>query len=147
MHASSILYYLAFLQGAMATPVGAPGPDIERRDSELEVLQARAIEPRAPALGDIPFPQFPAKKPKSKNKGGDSDCSAGGGDQQVALCSSGNPFCCSPDGDGGQVCESTNSCTSTVICCNNHNGYQICIGDVNFNMPVTININLKKKKN
>jgi hypothetical protein len=63
MHASTILYGLVFLQGAMATPVGAAGPGIEPRDGEPEVLEARAIEPRAPALGDIPFPLFPTMKP------------------------------------------------------------------------------------
>ncbi|KAJ4212932.1 hypothetical protein NW759_011191 [Fusarium solani] len=143
MHASTILYGLVFLQGAMATPVGAAGSGIEPRGGKPQALEARAIEPRVPALGDIPFPLFPTKKPK---KSGGSDCSTGGGDQQDIVCSSGTPFCCSPDGNGGQLCESTNSCNSKVICCNNNNGYQICMGDVNFNMPITININMKKKK-
>jgi len=29
-----------------------------------------------------------------------------------------------------------------IICCNNNNGYQMCIGEIDFNMPVTININI-----
>jgi hypothetical protein len=63
MHASTILYGLVFLQGAMATPVGAAGSGIEPRGGKPQALEARAIEPRVPALGDIPFPLFPTKKP------------------------------------------------------------------------------------
>jgi hypothetical protein len=67
MHASTILYGLVFLQGAMASPVGnADAADVEPRATEPEGLETRNIEPRAPALGDLPFPTLPSLK-KSKS--------------------------------------------------------------------------------
>ncbi|KAJ4183319.1 hypothetical protein NW755_009810 [Fusarium falciforme] len=128
MHASTLLYGLVFLQGAMTSPVAEPvqGPEVE----------PRAMEPRAPTSGDIPFPRFPSRKPKG------SDCSTGSGGSvsQTNLCSAGKPYCCTSDGKGGNVCSNSAACEQTVICCNNNNGYQICIGDMDFNMPITINI-------
>ncbi|RKL08602.1 hypothetical protein BFJ68_g9396 [Fusarium oxysporum] len=110
MHASTILYGLVFLQGAMASPVGnAAAADVEPRATEPEGLETRDIERRAPALGDMPFPSFPSLKKSTK-------------------------------------CAISDSCNndSKVICCNNNNGYQMCIGEIDFNMPVTININIYK---
>ncbi|KAJ3540779.1 hypothetical protein NM208_g4909 [Fusarium decemcellulare] len=130
MHASAVFYYgVLFLQGALASPIAEPAPEAEHQ----------AIEPRSPKIGDIPFPQFPKKGAK---KTGGSDCPTGGGNQQSNLCSSGNPYCCSGDGNGGHICQQTTACQTTIICCNNNNGYQICIGDIDFNMPITINISL-----
>ncbi|KAF2663460.1 hypothetical protein BT63DRAFT_461186 [Microthyrium microscopicum] len=68
-------------------------------------------------------------------------------------CSTGTPFCCSPDGNGLHNCEeSTTDCQQIVICCNNNNGKQVCLGNVqltlpniSLNVPVTINVNLKKR--
>ncbi|WAO96822.1 Hypothetical protein NCS54_01450900 [Fusarium falciforme] len=127
MHASTILYSLVLLQGAMASPISDSTVGVETRD----------IEPRAPALGDFPFPKLPAVK--RKGQGGGSDCPT-----QTNLCSSGTPYCCTTDGNGVQSCSNSEVCTSRVICCNNNGGYQICIGDIDFNMPVTINININK---
>ncbi|RSL83172.1 hypothetical protein CEP52_016786 [Fusarium oligoseptatum] len=130
MHASTLLYGLVFLQGAMTSPVAEPvqGPEVE----------PRAVERRTPTSGDIPFPRFPSRKPKGHQG---SDCSTGGGSvSQSNLCSAGNPYCCTSDGKGGNVCSNSSTCEQTVICCNNNNGYQICIGDIDFNMPITINI-------
>lgn len=62
MHVSTILYGIAFLQGAMASPLGDPAVDVEPRAIEPEGLETRDIEPRAPALGGFPFPKFPALK-------------------------------------------------------------------------------------
>ncbi|KAH6867779.1 hypothetical protein B0T10DRAFT_524179 [Thelonectria olida] len=125
MQASAILYCLVLLQGALATPIEGPAPEVERRD----------IEPRAPTPLDIPFPGFPARNRGKKGGKGD-DCAT----QQSTLCSAGSPYCCISDGNGGHVCQNTTACTQTVICCNNNNGFQICIGDLDFNMPITINI-------
>ncbi|PNP60713.1 hypothetical protein FNYG_14556 [Fusarium nygamai] len=141
MHASTILYGLVFLQGAMASPVGKAGPTgVEPRATELEGLETRDIEPRAPALGDLPFPSVPALKKRGQG-GGSSDCPS---NQQTNQCSSGSAYCCSPDGNGGTKCAISDSCNSDskVICCNNNMGYQMCIGEIDFNMPVTININI-----
>ncbi|KAL9564035.1 hypothetical protein ACKAV7_011809 [Fusarium commune] len=108
MHASTILYGLVFLQGAMASPVGNVAADgVEPRAAEPEGLETRDIEPRAPSLGDLPFPKMPSLKKSTK-------------------------------------CTISDSCNvdSKIICCNNNMGYQMCIGEIDFNMPVTININI-----
>ncbi|KAH7150713.1 hypothetical protein DER46DRAFT_613830 [Fusarium sp. MPI-SDFR-AT-0072] len=108
MHASTVLYGLVFLQGAMASPVGnAAAAGVEPQATEPEGLETRDIEPRAPNFGDLPFPALPALKKSS-------------------------------------LCAISNSCNSDskVICCNNNMGYQVCIGEIDFNMPVTININI-----
>ncbi|UKZ49085.1 hypothetical protein TrVGV298_003324 [Trichoderma virens] len=124
MYTSIIFYALIALNGVMASP--AQGPEVE----------PRAIEPRIPSLGDIPFPKFPARNPNSnKMGGGDSGTST-----QSNACSSGSPYCCSSDGNGGHVCSNTTACDTTIICCNNNNGFQICIGELDFNAPITINI-------
>ncbi|KAH7119356.1 hypothetical protein B0J13DRAFT_568666 [Dactylonectria estremocensis] len=132
MHASAILYGLFFLQGAMAFPMAQP---------DLEV-EARSIERREPTPFDMPMPLLPRVAKAGKDKGSPS-CPGSNQVSQSNQCTSGTPFCCSNDGKGGQVCShSTTTCKSTVICCNNNNGFQICMGDINFNMPVTININI-----
>ncbi|KAF2670212.1 hypothetical protein BT63DRAFT_439292 [Microthyrium microscopicum] len=67
--------------------------------------------------------------------------------QQSNQCSSGVPYCCSPDGDGGHNCEnSAVNCKQTVICCNNGGGMQLCLGNIDFNMPITLNVNMKKRR-
>ncbi|KAM0426123.1 hypothetical protein ACHAPT_008754 [Fusarium lateritium] len=130
MQPSNFLYSLVFLQGVMTSPVAEPASGAE--------VEPRALERRGPTAGDIPFPQFPARKPKVHEGG---DCSTGGGSTtQSNLCSAGNPYCCTSDGKGGHVCSNSSACEQTVICCNNNNGFQICIGDLDFNMPITINI-------
>ncbi|KAH8665549.1 hypothetical protein BGZ61DRAFT_522519 [Ilyonectria robusta] len=143
MHFFSIICSLVFLQGAMASPAAGPEP-------APEVLQPRSVERRMPTAMDIPFPRFPSRNHnynpyggkgggKGGNKGGDKgkDCAP---TTQTNACSAGNPYCCSSDGKGGQVCQNTTACQQTVICCNNNNGFQICIGDMDFNQPITINI-------
>ncbi|KAL7904557.1 hydrophobin [Trichoderma velutinum] len=131
MYASIIFYALVALNGVMASP--AQGPEVE----------PRAIEPRMPSMGDIPFPRFPARN-KNSNKmgkgGSGSDCSGSGTNTQTNACSAGSPYCCSSDGNGGQTCSNTTACQETIICCNNNNGFQICIGDLDFNVPITINV-------
>ncbi|KAL5095329.1 hypothetical protein Trisim1_000105 [Trichoderma cf. simile WF8] len=131
MYASIIFYALVALNGVMASPV--QGPEVE----------PRAIERRVPSMGDIPFPKFPARNKNSNKMGsnsGSSDCSGSGTNTQVNACSAGSPYCCSSDGNGGQTCSNTTACTETIICCNNNNGFQICIGDLDFNVPITINV-------
>ncbi|KAH7012987.1 hypothetical protein EDB80DRAFT_890174 [Ilyonectria destructans] len=141
MHFSNILYGLVFLQGVMTSP--AAGPELAP-----EVLQPRSVERRTPSFMDIPFPRFPARNHnynpnhhggKGGGKGGDKgkDCTT---TTQENACSAGAPYCCTSDGKGGQVCQNTTACQQTVICCNNNNGFQICIGDMDFNQPITINI-------
>ncbi|KAH7126135.1 hypothetical protein EDB81DRAFT_889838 [Dactylonectria macrodidyma] len=130
MHSSAILYGLVFLQAAVASPAE---PEAKRQ----------ALEPRMPGPGDIPFPRWPAKAPKSKGgKNNNKGCAPSGFTQQTSLCSAGNPYCCTSDGKGGQICQNTTACEQTVICCNNNNGFQICIGDLDFNVPITINVYL-----
>lgn len=51
---SAIFYGLAVLQGAIASPVAEPAVEVEERD----------IEPRAPSMGDIPWPRLPALRRK-----------------------------------------------------------------------------------
>ncbi|KAK1244255.1 hypothetical protein MKX08_002393 [Trichoderma sp. CBMAI-0020] len=41
---------------------------------------------------------------------------------------------------GSHTCSNTTACDQTIICCNNNNGFQICIGELDFNMPITINV-------
>ncbi|KAH8645935.1 hypothetical protein BGZ60DRAFT_535808 [Tricladium varicosporioides] len=65
---------------------------------------------------------------------------------QNTQCSSGIPYCCSTGGDGGHTCvNGVVNCQQTVICCNNAIGMQVCIGNIDFNMPITINVNLPKE--
>ncbi|KAM0487059.1 hypothetical protein ACHAPX_000327 [Trichoderma viride] len=130
MYASIIIYALVALGGVMSSPV-------------QDEVAPRAIEPRMPTFADIPFPRFPShnkhQKDKGSNKNGASGCSPDT-NTQLNACSAGNPYCCSSDGNGGHVCANTTACDQKVICCNNNNGFQICIGEIDFNMPVTINI-------
>ncbi|KAM0415622.1 hypothetical protein ACHAPD_006824 [Fusarium lateritium] len=105
MHFSTVLYGFTLMQGVMASPINEPVAEIEARD----------IEPRAPQLGDIPWPKLPALNKKGDkgdkggkggkgDKGGDGDCpSTGGGDSnsQGNHCSSGTQYCCTTDANGG----------------------------------------------
>ncbi|KAM5357057.1 hypothetical protein ACJZ2D_016659 [Fusarium nematophilum] len=141
MHFSTVLYGFALLQGAMASPINEPVAEVEARD----------IEPRTPQLGDIPWPNVPALKKKAGKGGGDGgdDCtSTGGGDSngQGNYCSSGTQYCCTTDANGVQTCDNSDVCNAKIICCNNNAGFQMCIGDIDFNMPVTININIYHRK-
>ncbi|KAH0522793.1 hypothetical protein TsFJ059_006584 [Trichoderma semiorbis] len=73
-------------------------------------------------------------------KGDDGKGCSSDTNTQVNACSGGNPYCCSSNGKGGHACKNTTACEETIICCNNNNGFQICIGDIDFNVPITINI-------
>ncbi|KAF7556558.1 hypothetical protein G7Z17_g1361 [Cylindrodendrum hubeiense] len=157
MHFSAVFYGFAFWQLVMASPVAGPLPasEIDPRDLDLPalapradappVLEGRSVGRRTPTAMDIPFPRFPARNRDNnggkggggggggKNNGNNKDCaSTPSTSTQSNLCSAGNPYCCSSDGNG--------ACQQTVICCNNNNGFQICIGDLDFNVPITINI-------
>ncbi|KAF4959416.1 hypothetical protein FSARC_10741 [Fusarium sarcochroum] len=136
MHFSNVLYGFALLQGALASPINEAGAEIETRD----------VEPRAPSLGKIPWPRLPSlhKKGKGKNNDGDNCPSSGGSTSQTNACSSGTPYCCTTEGNGVQTCSNSEVCTTKIICCNNNNGFQMCIGEIDFNAPVTININVYK---
>ncbi|KAL2669825.1 hypothetical protein Neosp_015270 [[Neocosmospora] mangrovei] len=146
MHFSTVLYGFALLQGAMASPLSEPGAEVEARD----------IEPRTPQLGDIPYPNMPAMGKKGRKggkggkngKGGSDECTPTGGDSnsQTNQCSSGTQYCCTTDANGVQTCENSEVCNAKIICCNNNSGFQMCIGEIDFNMPVTININIYKRK-
>ncbi|EGD89491.1 hypothetical protein H112_03116 [Trichophyton rubrum D6] len=62
--------------------------------------------------------------------------------KQGNLCKTGDSYCCD-EKDGKNTCiKSRTSCDQKVICCNNDNGYQFCMGDINFNMPITFNIDV-----
>ncbi|KAL7896903.1 hydrophobin [Trichoderma sp. SZMC 28014] len=132
MYASMILYTLVALNGIMASPVQEPE------------VEARAIGPRTPSLGDIPFPALPVRNKDSNAMGKSASASGSGSDcgtnTQTNACSAGSPYCCSSDGNGGHTCSNTTACDQTIICCNNNNGFQICIGELDFNMPITINV-------
>ncbi|PGH32038.1 hypothetical protein GX50_05163 [[Emmonsia] crescens] len=58
---------------------------------------------------------------------------------QSISCSSGGPYCCSPEGTLGTTCtamEGSNvSCNSLIVCCNNNQGSQHC--SANLDQPVT----------
>ncbi|KAF4445207.1 hydrophobin [Fusarium acutatum] len=127
---SAIFCGLAVLQGAIATPVAEPAVEVEARD----------IEPRAPSMGDIPWPRLPALR---RAKGSDKDCPAPT-NNQGNVCSSRTPYCCTTSADGVQTCHNSEVCNAKIICCNNNRGFQMCIGEIDFNAPVTININICK---
>ncbi|KAM5346002.1 hypothetical protein ACJ41O_011863 [Fusarium nematophilum] len=133
MRFSTVLYGFALLQGAMASPINEPAAEVETRD----------IEPRAPSLGDIPWPRMPALRRKAKGKG-DKDCPSTPATQQGNNCSSGTQYCCTTDSNGVQTCSNSEVCNAKIICCNNNSGFQMCIGEIDFNAPVTININIYK---
>ncbi|KAF3070103.1 hypothetical protein CFAM422_006806 [Trichoderma lentiforme] len=132
MYASVILYALVTLGGVMASPAQEPG------------VEPRAIERRVPTMADIPFPRFPTRNynHNDDHDGKDDDGKGCSSDTNTQLnaCSGGNPYCCSSNGKGGHACKNTTACEETIICCNNNNGFQICIGDIDFNVPITINI-------
>lgn len=54
MQFSTLFLGIAMLQGAIATPVDEAAVGVETRD----------LEPRAPSLGDIPWPKMPALRSK-----------------------------------------------------------------------------------
>ncbi|KAF4497396.1 hydrophobin [Fusarium agapanthi] len=128
---SAIFYGLAVLQGAIASPVAEPAVEVEARD----------IEPRGPSMGDIPWPRLPSLR--RAKKGSDKNCPAPTNNQGNA-CSSGTQYCCTTSADGTQTCSNSEVCNAKIICCNNNSGFQMCIGEIDFNAPVTININIYK---
>ncbi|KAL4727121.1 hypothetical protein ACLX1H_006022 [Fusarium chlamydosporum] len=136
MQFSTLFLGIAMLQGAIATPVDEAAVGVETRD----------LEPRAPSLGDIPWPKMPAlRKGANKNSKGGSDCPSNPPEnQQGNACSSGTQYCCTTDSSGAQTCSNSEVCNAKIICCNNNNGFQMCIGEIDFNAPVTININIYK---
>ncbi|KAJ4130298.1 hypothetical protein NW768_007281 [Fusarium equiseti] len=136
MQLSTLFLSIAMLQGAIATPVVEPAAEVETRD----------LAPRAPALGDLPWPKLPTLKRAKKGAKGGSDCGSSNPpeNQQTTACSSGTQFCCTTDGSGTQTCSNSEVCNAKIICCNNNNGFQMCIGEIDFNAPVTININIYK---
>ncbi|KAM5442778.1 hypothetical protein MferCBS31731_002164 [Microsporum ferrugineum] len=61
--------------------------------------------------------------------------------EQGNLCKTGDSYCCNEEHGKNTCVKSRTSCEQKVICCNNDHGYQFCMGDINFNMPITFNIN------
>ncbi|KAL7914209.1 hydrophobin [Trichoderma velutinum] len=160
MYASIILYTIVALGGVMASPAQEPG--VEPRAIERRVPTMADIPfPRFPTRN---YNHNDGKGKDGKGgKGGkdDHDHGKGGKDghdgkggkddhdgkgcssdtnTQLNACNGGNPYCCSSNGKGGHACKNTTACQETIICCNNNNGFQICIGDLDFNVPITINI-------
>ncbi|EEH16340.1 hypothetical protein PABG_06427 [Paracoccidioides brasiliensis Pb03] len=120
---SIFLSLLMLLSQSIAIPTPDPEPIPEDAMLEIEaVLAARGLKlPNIPGLCPPP-----SSAPV----------------QQSNQCSTGTPFCCSTE-DGSHNCVKSNvSCDQTVICCNNNFGSQVCMGDIDFNMPINININL-----
>ncbi|KAL2375852.1 hypothetical protein RJZ90_007862 [Blastomyces dermatitidis] len=140
------------LTQSIAIPVPDPVP--APKDGDVALAERRF--PKLPGFG-LPkelCPQPPPQPPV----------------QQTNQCSTGVPYCCSTE--GGCKCSNhkyppeesglkrrqcfanqsaplahncVNShveCTQTVICCNNNFGFQVCMGDIDFNMPINIEINL-----
>ncbi|PGH16808.1 hypothetical protein AJ79_01452 [Helicocarpus griseus UAMH5409] len=64
------------------------------------------------------------------------------GPTQSNQCSTGVPYCCSTEGGSNNCVGSVVNCEQTVICCNNNFGYQVCMGDIDFNMPINIDIDI-----
>ncbi|SPJ75677.1 related to hydrophobin [Fusarium torulosum] len=137
MRFATILSGFVLLQGAVASPI-----------SDSAGVETRDVEPRAPGPGDFPWPRLPALRratTSSAAKGSGKDCpSAPPTTSQGNACSSGTQFCCTTNSDGTQSCANSEVCNAKIICCNNNNGFQMCIGEVDFNAPVTININVFK---
>ncbi|PNP56933.1 hypothetical protein FNYG_15307 [Fusarium nygamai] len=118
----------------MTSPVAEPAAEAETRD----------IEPRGPALSDIPWPRMPALQ-IAKRDVGSKDCPAPPANQKGNACSLGTQYCCTTSADGVQSCTDSEICNAKVICCNNNNsGFQMCSGEIDFNAPVTISINIYK---
>ncbi|KAK0766478.1 hypothetical protein N5P37_000203 [Trichoderma harzianum] len=162
MYASVILYALVTLGGAMASPAQEPG--VEPRAIERRVPTMADIPfPRFPTRNynhndggkggkggkdgkdgkGHDGKGHDGKDHDGKDHGGKDDDGKGCSSDtntQVNACSGGNPYCCSSNGKGGHACKNTTACEETIICCNNNNGFQICIGDIDFNVPITINI-------
>ncbi|KAF9775699.1 hypothetical protein IL306_006178 [Fusarium sp. DS 682] len=132
MQLSTFCYGLALLQGAMASPIAEPAAVVETRD----------IDPSGPNFGDFPWPRMPALRQVAKRDLSSTNCPAPPATQQGNVCSLGTQFCCTTDANGVQTCTDSKICNAKVICCNNNNGFQMCIGEVDFNAPMTININI-----
>lgn len=58
MQLSTLFLSIATLQGAIATPVVGSAAEVETRD----------LAPRAPALGDLPWPKMPTLNSKKMKK-------------------------------------------------------------------------------
>ncbi|KAF4447237.1 hypothetical protein F53441_9224 [Fusarium austroafricanum] len=134
MQLSTLFYGLALLQGAKALPATEPAAEVETQD----------IEPSGPAPIDIPWPRMPALRKIEERDVSSRHCPAPPANQQGNACSSGTQYCCTTSADGVQTCTDSETCNAKIICCNNNSGFQMCIGEVDFNAPVTININIYK---
>ncbi|KAG5294606.1 hypothetical protein I7I48_11173 [Histoplasma ohiense] len=121
---SSILFsLLMLLTQSIAIPM--PGPVPAPEDGDV-ALAERGFLSNLPGLKDLCPPASSQPAPV----------------QQTNQCSSGVPYCCSTEGGSHNCVNSKVECKQTVICCNNNFGSQVCMGDIDFNMPINIEINL-----
>ncbi|EGE86620.1 hypothetical protein RJZ56_007776 [Blastomyces dermatitidis] len=121
---SIFLSIFMLLTQSIAIPVPDPVP--APKDGDVALAERRF--PKLPGFG-LPkelCPQPPPQPPV----------------QQTNQCSTGVPYCCSTEGGSHNCVNSHVECTQTVICCNNNFGFQVCMGDIDFNMPINIEINL-----
>ncbi|KAF5676549.1 hydrophobin [Fusarium heterosporum] len=127
---STLSFGFVLLQGVTASPV-----------SDTARIETHDVGPRAAPIANLPWPGLPALRRADKSvTSGKKDCP--GTSQQGNACSSGTQYCCTTSSDGSSTCAHSEVCTAKIICCNNNSGYQMCIGEVDFNGPVTININI-----
>ncbi|TLS29398.1 hypothetical protein PpBr36_00165 [Pyricularia pennisetigena] len=98
-------------------------------------------EPQSLSLSDLTKYLNPSGGTKAGSGAAGGCPSTGGGYvSQKNLCSTGTSYCCVSEARGNTCIDATTKCDHTVVCCNNANGSQMCMGDMNFNMPMTINM-------
>ncbi|TLD23117.1 hypothetical protein PspLS_07626 [Pyricularia sp. CBS 133598] len=131
MLSSYIIPYALALAAALASQLAHAVP-------VADVLAPR--EPQSFSLPDLTKYLNPSVGSKAGNSAASACPSTGGDMTQKTLCSTGISYCCVSEARGNTCIDATTKCDHTVVCCNNANGSQMCMGDVNFNMPMTINM-------
>ncbi|KKZ63594.1 hypothetical protein EMCG_02131 [[Emmonsia] crescens] len=122
---TSIFFSLfMLLTQSIAIPMPEPVPAPE--DGDVALAERGFKMPGGFKMPSGLCPQAPAQPPV----------------EQKNQCSTGVPFCCSTEGGSHNCVKSEVNCEQTVICCNNNFGSQVCMGNIDFNMPINININL-----
>jgi len=111
--------FLLLAQG-IAVPVADAEPEAAPEDWELTAKRA--------------LPTFPGLPGPSSS----TSCN------QTNQCQTGISYCCNTENGQNNCVKSATNCQQTVICCNNNFGFQFCFGNIDFNVPITINVNIPK---
>ncbi|EEQ29561.1 uncharacterized protein MCYG_02380 [Microsporum canis CBS 113480] len=155
LYTSSLVSLCLLLSSTAASPAIRPGsttlspvPEPEVQAQNVPNDMASRPTPAKPVAQPESSPQAEALREEDVESSSSEDELLSGthrvhkaSPEQGNLCKTGDSYCCNEEHGKNTCVKSRTSCEQKVICCNNDHGYQFCMGDINFNMPITFNIN------